>query len=79
MRLVQTALMAKPQDHRERIEFVFKGRTFAATYTTSSGMVHVNSVQGRKSAQLGVPTAQALAEQLFQEIIREADGAGELR
>jgi hypothetical protein len=70
--------MAKMADHRERVEYAFKGRTFTATYTVSSGMVHVTAVQGRKSAQLGEPPTHSLAEQLFREIIHEADAAGNL-
>jgi hypothetical protein len=71
--------MAKMADHRERTEYVFKDRTFSATYTVSSGMVHVTAIQGRKSAQWGDLTAQSVADQLFREIIHEADAAGTLR
>jgi hypothetical protein len=71
--------MAKMADHRERVEYAFKGRTFAATYTISSGMVHVTAIQGRKSAQWGELPAQSVADQLFREIIQEADTAGTLR
>lgn len=71
--------MAKKADHRERVECFFKGRTFAATYTISSGMVHVTALQGRKSDQWGELPAQTVADQLFREIINEADAAGTLR
>jgi hypothetical protein len=71
--------MAKKADHRERIEYYFKGRTFDATYTISSGMVHVTSLQGRKSAQFGDVAAQSIAEQLFREIIQDAETGGQLR
>jgi hypothetical protein len=71
--------MAKKADHRERIEYYFKGRTFDATYTISSGMVHVTSLQGRKSGQFGEAGTQSVAEQLFREIIQDADAGGQLR
>jgi hypothetical protein len=71
--------MAKKADHRERIACVFKGRTFEATYTVSSGMIHVTALQGRKSAQFGEEATQSIAEQLFREIIEEADESGSLR
>jgi hypothetical protein len=70
--------MAKKADQREPVACVFKGRTFEATYTVSPGMVHVTAVQGRKSAQLGEPTAQSIAEQLFREIIEDAAARGTL-
>jgi hypothetical protein len=71
--------MAKKADHRERIEYFFKGRIFDATYTISSGMVHVTSLQGRKSAQFGEAAMQSVAEQLFRDIIQDADAVGCLR
>jgi hypothetical protein len=71
--------MAKKVDHREQLEYVFKGRTFDATYTVSNGMVHVTSIQGRKSAQHAATPVQMIAEQLFREIIHDADALGSLR
>lgn len=70
--------MAKKTDQREPVSCVFNGRTFEATYTVSPGMVHVTAIQGRRSAQLGGPTAQSIAEQLFREIIEDADARGTL-
>jgi hypothetical protein len=71
--------MAKKADHREPLEYVFKGHTFDATYTVSSGMVHLTAIQGRKSAQLAQMPVQTMAEQLFREIINEANACGSLR
>ena len=66
-------------ESREAVEVDFKGRRFAGSFTTSSGMVHVISLIGRKSAQLtGVPPVN-LARALMHEIVAEADAAGMLR
>ena len=69
----------KKSEPREAVETVHKGRTFAGSYTLSSGMVHVISFYGRKSAQKGGMPPHLLAQQLFNEIIHEADAAGNLR
>jgi hypothetical protein len=71
--------MAKKADHREPVVCLFKGRTFDATYTISSGMVHVTAIQGRKSAQLGETPVHAIAEQLFREILQDIETSGSLR
>jgi hypothetical protein len=42
-------------------------------------MVHVTSLQGRKSGQFGEAGTQSVAEQLFREIIQDADAGGQLR
>ena len=61
----------KRPDHREAVEADFKGRRFEGSFTTSSGMVHVISLSGRKSAQLtGAPPA-VLARTLLLEIISD--------
>lgn len=65
-------------EQREPLALVFKGRNFAATFTTSISMVHVTSIYGRKSTQLGAVTTQSLAEALFREILEEADALGTL-
>jgi hypothetical protein len=72
----QTVARVEP---REAVEVDFKGRRFAGSFTTSSGMVHVISLIGRKSAQLtGVPPVN-LARALLHEIVAEAYAAGMLR
>jgi hypothetical protein len=71
--------MLKDRDHRELTEYVFRDRVFSASYTISSGMVHVTAIQGRKSDQRGDATAQSVADRLFREIIHEAESAGTLR
>ena len=70
--------MSKKSDFREPLELQFKGRVFAGSYTLSSGMVHVISLYGRKSAQIGDASTDHLARALFKEIIHEADAAGSL-
>jgi len=48
----------KRPDQREAVEVDYKGRRFEGSFTTSSGMVHVISLSGRKSTQLtGAPPA----------------------
>ncbi len=64
---------------REAIEVELRGRQFAGSFTTSSGMVHVISLHGRKSAQLTGAPPSGLARELLLEIIREATAAGSLR
>jgi hypothetical protein len=57
---------------REQLEFRTENRTFAGSYTLSSGMVHVVSVYGRKSVQLDGSPPNLLAQRLFKEIVQEA-------
>jgi hypothetical protein len=71
--------MPRIPEIRETIEFEFKGRCFVASYTTSSGMVHVSSLYGRKSAQLSNNPTASIARSLFGEIIYDADAEGILR
>jgi len=69
----------KRPDQREAVEVDYKGRRFEGSFTTSSGMVHVISLSGRKSTQLtGAPPA-VLARTLLLEIVSDADAAGRLR
>ena len=65
--------MRKQSDFREPIEVEFGGRNFSATYTVSSGMVHVVSAYGRKSLVSAGGLPHALAEEAFKELLREAD------
>ena len=71
--------MARIPEARETIEIEFKGRRFSASYTISSGMVHVSSLYGRKSVQLGNTPTASIARSLFVEIIGEAEAVGDLR
>lgn len=70
--------MARPEP-REAIQASFKGRQFEGSFTTSSGMVHVISLLGRKSAQLTEVHPAILAKGLLLEILGEADAAGQIR
>ena len=69
----------KRPDHREAVEADFKGRRFEGSLTTSSGMVNVISLSGRKSAQLTGAPPEVQARTLLLEIISDADAAGKLR
>jgi hypothetical protein len=71
--------MPKIPEPRETIEFEFRSRRFSASYTTSSGMVHVSTPYGRKSAQLSDASPASIARSLLGQIIYEADAAGTLR
>jgi hypothetical protein len=64
---------------REAVHADFKGRQFEGSFTTSSGMVHVISLLGRKSAQLTGANPAILAQKLLLEILGEAEAAGQLR
>lgn len=70
--------MINKSDFREPLEVKFKGRNFTGSYTVSSGMVHVISLYGRKSTQIDGTPANVLARTLFNDIIHEADAAGNL-
>jgi hypothetical protein len=66
-------------ESREAIEVEYKGRSFAGSFTTSIGMVHVISLHGRKSAQQTGAAPAGIAVALLMEIIRDADRVGTLK
>lgn len=71
-------LVPRPEP-REAIRAGYNGRQFEGSFTTSTGMVHVISLIGRKSAQLTGANPATLAQALLLEIVSEADAAGQLR
>ena len=70
--------MSRKTEAREPVEIQSNGRVFTGSYTVSPGMVHVISLYGRKSTQIGGMIPQLLASTLFKEIIQEADAVGTL-
>jgi hypothetical protein len=57
----------------------YNGHRLGGYYTTSTGMVHVTSIYGRKSMQLTDLPPERLARTLLLEIVRETDAIGVLK
>jgi hypothetical protein len=69
----------RKSEPREPIVLQLNGRTFAGSYTLSSGMVHVVSLYGGKSVQFCGTPPNLLAQRILRENIQEAGTAGALR
>ena len=69
----------RKSEPREPLELRTGGLTFAASYTLSSGMVHVVSLYGRKSIQMDGSPPNLLAQRIFKEIVQEAGALGAVR
>src|SRR3954464_15351875 len=63
--------MSSEHTRREYVTVEYEGASYAGSYMTSDGMVHVSWNTGLKSAQIGATPPVVLAKAMMRELVQE--------
>jgi hypothetical protein len=63
--------MSSEHTRREYVTIEYEGESYAGSYTTSDGMVHVSWNTGLKSAPIGATPPVVLARSMIRELVQE--------